>query len=262
LTSALSDSEYGVRRDALLALAALASRARDSVPAIVRVLRDDAEYDVRIEAGRALAAIGPRDETVIRALLGAFRDKDNAVARSAAECLARIGPPAIPALLEALSEKEIEEQTEAEKAIGHWSDWAMGAMGPDAVPLLIEVMGDSRHINRSAAAASALGMIGPPALPTLLEALRTSKDKVVVGNAAFAIGLRGMRPVAKQAVPDLIRLIEDPDPGVRRLSIDALASIGSDSKIGVPAIAKALQDPDPHVRDAARSALEVLQRPE
>jgi HEAT repeat protein len=257
LSRALSDPEYGVRRDVLIALTALASRASDAVASIAQLLREDPKYDVRIQAVGALLAIGPKDETVIRALVGAFTDRNDAVARSAAEALARIGPAAIPILLEAQRETEVERQTEAELEIAHWSAWALGAMGADAVPLLIEALCDSRYPSRSAAAASALGMMGPPALAGLLETMRTSRDKMVVRNAAFAIGLRGMRPIAEQAVPDLIRLIEDIDNGVRRQSIETLASIGS--KIAVPAISRALHDPDPHVRDAARSALDMLQ---
>jgi HEAT repeat protein len=69
-------------------------------------------------------------------------------------------------------------------------------------------------------------------------------------HAASALG--GIGPVAKDAVPGLVKLLHDPDENVRRAAADALGGIGP---AAVPGLAKLLHDPDGNVRGYAASAL-------
>jgi HEAT repeat protein len=88
---------------------------------------------------------------------------------TAATALARIGPEAIPALVQAL--RDADPQVRSQAAL------ALARMGPDAspaVPALMEALSD-RDENVRRCAARALGQVGPSAraaIPALITALR------------------------------------------------------------------------------------------
>ncbi|MFA5795437.1 MAG: CsgG/HfaB family protein [Candidatus Brocadiia bacterium] len=64
--------------------------------------------------------------------------------------------------------------------------------------------------------------------------------------------------VEMEAVPDMIKLLEDADPDVRSLSAWALGELRA--KEAAPAITKLLEDPEPKVREAAREGLRLLEQ--
>lgn len=88
---------------------------------------------------------------------------------TAATALARIGPEAISALVQAL--RDVDPQVRIQAAL------ALARMGPDAspaVPALMEALSDRDEAVRRSAA-RALGQVGPPAraaIPALIAALR------------------------------------------------------------------------------------------
>jgi HEAT repeat protein len=71
-------------------------------------------------------------------------------------------------------------------------------------------------------------------------------------SATIALGRIGAA-----AVPDLVRALGDPDPGVRLRAAEALARIGPDAKEAVPELIRLLSDEREHVetRKAAAWAL-------
>jgi HEAT repeat protein len=50
---------------------------------------------------------------------------------------------------------------------------------------------------------------------------------------------------AKEAVPDLIRLLDDPDERIRKAATRALGRIGPDAAAAVPALMRTLLEPRP-----------------
>lgn len=68
--------------------------------------------------------------------------------------------------------------------------------------------------------------------------------------AADALGRIG-----EPAVPELVRMLQDPDPALRRQAADVLARIGPRAGAAVPQLTLALDDADPQVRRSAARAL-------
>jgi outer membrane protein assembly factor BamB/HEAT repeat protein len=127
-------------------------------------------------------------------------------------------------------------------------------IGPPAIPLLVELLRhDSESIRRSAV--DELIDLAPHTewiQPALRRALR-DQDSTVAGDAARALGALGKR--ATSSVAALVRTLSHEDPYVRVYAAEALASIGPTAATATSALAEALGDPIPGVRWAACEAL-------
>jgi outer membrane protein assembly factor BamB len=132
------------------------------------------------------------------------------------EIIQRIGPPAIPLLVDLLR---------------HESD----ALRRHAVSELIDLAPHTERIQ-----------------PALRRALRDG-DPVVAGDAARALGALGRK--ASPSVGALVDTLSHEDPYVRVYAAEALASIGPSAARATHALAEALRDPTPGVRWAACEAL-------
>ncbi|OCQ94397.1 hypothetical protein BCD67_07035 [Oscillatoriales cyanobacterium USR001] len=179
---------------------------------------DERELDAAI---KKLAQIG---EPAIPALIQALGDKNLLVSRSAREVLRNIGPPAIPALVQALKDSDVQIRRRAADLLlakngsifNDWGNWD-GDYGEN-------------YVENSSAT---------KAVPEL------------VLDFDFEI----IDPKAKGAVAALIPLLKDSDPKVRWIAVDALEEIGSEAKAAVPALIPLLKDSDAKVRGNAVYAL-------
>jgi outer membrane protein assembly factor BamB/HEAT repeat protein len=127
-------------------------------------------------------------------------------------------------------------------------------IGPPAMPLLVELLRHEwNSIRRDAA--DALIDLAPHTesiQPALRRALR-DEDATVAGDAARALGALGTR--AGPSVGALVNTLSHEDPYVRVYAAEALASIGPRAATATKALARALDDPVPGVRWAACEAL-------
>ena len=127
-------------------------------------------------------------------------------------------------------------------------------IGPPAIPLLVDLLGhDQASIRRGAV--NELIDLAPHTeriQPALRRALR-DKDSVVAGDAARALGALGNR--ASPSVGALVKTLAHRDPYVRIYAAEALASIGPKAAKATNALVEALGDPIPGVRWAACEAL-------
>ena len=127
-------------------------------------------------------------------------------------------------------------------------------IGPPAIPLLVDLLRDERvSIRRSAV--DALIDLAPDTesiQPALRRALR-DEDSEVAGDAARALGALGKR--ASPSVGALVKALSHEDPYVRIYAAEALASIGPKAGASTRDLARALGDPIPGVRWAAGEAL-------
>jgi HEAT repeat protein len=127
-------------------------------------------------------------------------------------------------------------------------------IGPPAIPLLVDLLRhEGESIRRSAA--DALIDLAPHTegvQPALRRALR-DEDAIVAGDAARALGALGKR--ASPSVGALVKTLSHQDPYVRIYAAEALASIGPTAARATQALAGALDDPVPGVRWAACEAL-------
>jgi HEAT repeat protein len=98
-------------------------------------------------------------------------------------------------------------------------------------------------------AAGALGKIGDAqAIPGLLKLVEDS-DSDVRSSAADALGKIG----DAQAIPGLLKLVEDSNSQVRKSAVDALGKIGDEKAI--PGLLKLVEDSDSYVGWSAADAL-------
>ncbi|HET9265014.1 MAG TPA: PQQ-binding-like beta-propeller repeat protein, partial [Vicinamibacterales bacterium] len=127
-------------------------------------------------------------------------------------------------------------------------------IGPPAIPLLVDLLRDER-VSIRASAADALIDLAPHTewiQPALRRAL-SDQDPVVAGDAARALAALGHR--ASPSVGALVKTLSHEDPYVRVYAAEALASIGPKAAAATKELARALSDPTPGVRWAACEAL-------
>jgi HEAT repeat protein/outer membrane protein assembly factor BamB len=127
-------------------------------------------------------------------------------------------------------------------------------IGPPAIPLLVDLLRDERDSIRRRAVDELIDLSPQTARiqPALRRALR-DEDSVVAGDAARALGALGRR--ASPSVGALVMTLSHADPYVRIYAAEALASIGPNAARATHALAEALGDPIPGVRWAACEAL-------
>ena len=127
-------------------------------------------------------------------------------------------------------------------------------MGPPAIPLLVDLLRHEwDSIRRNAV--NELVDLAPHTeriQPALRRALR-DEDSMVAGDAARALGALGKS--ASPSVGALVNTLSHEDPYVRIYAAEALASLGPNAVKATNALAEALGDPIPGVRWAACEAL-------
>jgi HEAT repeat protein len=269
------------RQDAADALGRLGPRAKDTIPDLVKALKD---CWVAHPAAQALGRIGPK---AVPALMKVLQDLGHDSRSEAGAALARMGAPAVPALVRALGHKEALVRQEAATALG-----AMGPRAAKAVPALVRVLLDDEpalefeSTERSLpgvgrvkvpllrwsedesglfatprwVAAQALGKIGPAATPALIAVVE-AKERGISLRALATLGKMCVEVLPehlpagrKERVVGLLLLAVQlrflvqeagtPDRLARRLAVDALARQGTIARAAVPHLARAFRDED------------------
>ncbi|HPP52681.1 MAG TPA: HEAT repeat domain-containing protein, partial [Thermoguttaceae bacterium] len=176
----------------------------------------------------------------IPALREALKDKDSRVRWRAAEALGNLGDrESIPALREALKDQDWHVREAAAEALVK--------LGPPSIPALREALKD-QHSDVRHAAAKALGNLGDhESIPALREALK-DQDWHVRGIAAEVLGKLGDR----ESIPALREALKDEELSVRNAAAKALGKLGPEA---IPALREALKDQDEDVGEAAAEAL-------
>ena len=165
------------------------------------------------------------------------------------EIIRRIGPPALPLLVELLRHEQVSFRRNAADALIDLS--------PDTESIQLALRRalrdeDSEVAGDAARALGALGTNASPSVRALVTAL-SHEDPHVRIYAAEALASIG--PNAAAATADLARAVGDPIPGVRWAACEALASIGPAAQSAVPQLIEALTDEFLYVRIFAAGAL-------
>jgi HEAT repeat protein len=151
---------------------------RDSTPALVEALKDP-DLLTHLKAVRALGAMG---EGAVPALAGELRyaddEKHRIYAQTAVRSLSRIGPPAVPFLLEALPNSSAGVRCEIVDVLGQIKD-------RECVPALIDLLKNPDEDGRVRyESAFALGSFpGEDAKDALFDALDSKSELVLIGVA-------------------------------------------------------------------------------
>ena len=127
-------------------------------------------------------------------------------------------------------------------------------IGPPAIPLLVDLLRHESDSIRRGAVNELVDLV--PYTEKIQAALRRAlkdEDATVAGDAARALGALGTR--ASPSVDALVDTLSHQNPYVRIYAAEALASIGPKAAKATGALAEALRDPTPGVRWAACEAL-------
>lgn len=249
LIECLRSERLPLREAAAIAL----GRAGDqrAVEPLMKLL-DDPDDDVRAAAATGLGTMGaPLATPAISKLTALFAEELQTFPKStdaAAAALARIGSPALPALLEALDSERTREGAAT----------AAARMGPRALPGVEQALRQSK--STAIGAVAVVMQIGPAAAPltgTLVNAMRAGRlDPCTLAEALSTIG-----PGAKDATVELVRLLQSDDSCARRASATALAAIGPGARVAVSTLkAAAAVESDVTIRAAMQEAIERIER--
>jgi HEAT repeat protein len=240
----LKSKDAGTRRKAALSLgvAGKSSNLTSLTP-----LLEDPEWTVREAAVQSLGVIGDAGAapSIIQALRLADKVQDQAGANTlrmaAVTAMGRLGPTAVPTLVEALGDRHSKLREGVIEALG-----AIG--GADAAAALGRTLTDDRSSVRQGAALALRRIGGAEAVPSLRAAL-AHKDPTTRRSAAEALG--SIKDVS--AVDALSAAIGERDRNVREAVLRGLAAIGAPA--AVDALIRALESDDREAQSAASGAL-------
>ena len=139
--------------------------------------------------------------------------------------------------------------------------YQLGAAGIGAVPGLIRIYERNISPDSQSSAVHSLGYLAPvakEAVPVLVRALKNPAPEVR-RDAAASLGLIHSEPAL--VVPALILALDDTNWDVRDTACDWLPAFGPDSKLAVPRLVEALDSPDSMLRDSAADALWKIDPP-
>jgi RNA polymerase sigma factor (sigma-70 family) len=159
LIESLEEKDKDFRLGAAYALGRIAPASQSAIPALIKLLQED---DIRATAVDALARFR---EVAVPALSEALRDRHAKIRNGAAVSLCLIpgqAKQAIPGLIQAAADNNWSIHQNAEGALVQ--------LGADAVPALVEALKDKDPVIRTASA-QILGQIGPSAASSALPAL-------------------------------------------------------------------------------------------
>jgi HEAT repeat protein len=243
LLAAMKDSSPRVRSNAASALAGFGPAAKEGVPALTTAL-DDKDSGMRAGAALTLGRIGPEAKAATPKLIELLRAEPKAgepknlfedvVRRNAAMALGRITrgtDVAVAPLIAALDDKGLEVGVYAAIALGEIGPAAKGAVGP--LQGFIQTEKDARiRIHAAAALMRIDPQLEKSSMQVLVAAL-TDERMFVRHNALTA--LEGLGPLAKEAMPALQKILQDPDKAIQDGAARALKKIDAEAakKAGV-----------------------------
>lgn len=208
-----------------------------------------ADPKARAAAEAALVRDAGRSAPLLRQL---FNSGSEDLHQAAFEIVQRIGPPAIPLLLELLRH---ESDSIRRGAINELVDLTPNT--ESVQPALRRALRDQDFVV-AGDAARALGALGAKARPSVSALVNTLSHENPNVRIYAAEALASIGPSAAAAAIPLAKALNDPVPGVRWAACEALASIGPASQPAVPRLIQALQDEFLYVRIFAAGALGAL----
>ncbi len=252
----LSRNDPNNRKEAIFALQGIGPAAKEAVPILMTMLDSD-DFHTQYWACRALGAIGAEAEEAIPVLIRLTTKGVTSVRRNAAAALGRIGPKIGPegvaALLAALHDPMEAVREQAVIALGRLGSYAI-----EAVPALEQAVVQRTLQCRPQAALAIWQITGQPEF-----AIRVIREEIFLPeNQLEAIScLKELGPQAAPMAPELVKLLQSSDPGLREAAAEVIECVGPAGISAVPVLQQLLMDRDPHVRKAAARALRALGQP-
>ena len=183
---------------------------------------------------------------LLEGMVEALADQRGLVRLSLVEAFGKIGQPAIPFLVEALTHH-------SNPVVRRSSAKALAKIRqPDTISHLIGAMVKDEDTVVRSSAAGALAGIGSAALPALLEVIAGEYPEPVKGQATWAIARAGV-----EAVEPLHLALKSDKTDIRLAALEGIAKIAEEhgDELSQNAILSVLQDDDLEVRLEAIASL-------
>ncbi len=251
--------DYPIGGHAADALGAMKSAAREAIPDLERAVRRH-EHDSLIDlnsydAALALTKIDPDNAVATQYLLGLIKRPLNSEARimgvSGFLDLDRLPHAAVAGLIR-------RAKSDRNGTVRRLSILALGqASGrdrKDVVHALISALRDPEPMVRETAAKS-LGGFGTDSLPASTEIAKLFDDEDLDVRLAAIVAHRKTGDCSPSCIKVLVGLLSDSQSRIREEAAISLAGFGNDASESLPAITRLLTDSDPRVSTAARYAL-------
>jgi len=259
---------------------------REATERLIDRLKDEDPF-VRVAAARGLAALPPAPEITGPIWEKALQNMDEKGVQYSLDALARLGPPAVQRLIDALKYEKLRGHVvyvlgqfgsaaaaatpalaklvaDKDEHVAHEAILTLANIGPGAkgaVPSLMQALQQGAGTN-APAIAYALGRIGPDAAeaePVLVESLGNSNRHLALASAWALVQIRpASAEIAAKTLPVLVAGLKTASPIGRRGAAEALGSLGAAAKEALPALKQASADKDPTVRAAAAKAVELI----
>jgi HEAT repeat protein len=251
LFEAVKDKNRKVRIAAVRAIHELKPGSEVTIPAFTRIVQNADPKTIK-DVMEAIATLGDK---AVPGLINGLKVK--AVRGHAAETLGRIGQaaaPAVPALIEAMEDERPDVRREILFALGNIGPEAKAAVGVARKSLADE----DQTVKYSAV--WMLGRVGPAAAEALpeLEKDVCNTDDPYFGNvcawAMIRIDAKNEKRI-KEAMPVLLKGLENENAFVRSEAASTLGMIGPPAKEALEALKKAALDKDEHVAKSAADAI-------
>ena len=248
LIQALKHEDWWIRANAargfmfIAAMAGSGGPAKDGVTVLLQALKEDEHPYVRARARDALSQIG---EPAVPALAEALKEKENI--DELTRILAGIGEPAVPALAEALRNED--------EVVRYWTAnalWQIGKPAHAAIPTLIEVIVNGYNSE----AVRALKKIGAAeAVPALIQELRNEKSdvrpRVYAASALYEIDSSKQDLI----ISVLMKILREEEREYSSLTARVVFLLKKIGEPAVPALTQLLKDKDRRLGVYAAEAL-------
>lgn len=214
-------------------------------------LLNDLDPKTCIEAMAPIAAFGKRGYAAeaIAALAEVLRSDRIQESEAAVDALAKIGPAALPMLVDGLADKRRAIRYACTQAI-----MSLGAEGKPAAPNLVKLLSDQELQVRAGAVHSLLAVAGDDmALWPTFERLADSNDPEI--RYALAVGLSFHRPQDRWWLEPLLRLADDSSNGIRAAVGGMLAEHGPPEQAVIDAVERLICDDQQNVSNATIAKL-------
>ncbi len=250
LIEALGDSDARVREAARWALVGPWQHAQH--PLLLRALTRDRRVAVRAAAVTILGSCRQHPPAVVAGLIKALTDREKTVRSAAAKTvgkLERVGADHAAALIALLGNRETEVRQAAIHALKKIRHAPIQMIGP-----LLDGLGSQYQQIRSACAV-ALGKMDRLPARAIGPLVKSLGERATEGWASFAL-----RKIGSPAAPQLLACVGDTNALRRRGVAYCLGQAGR-SPAGIAGLIRLLQDPDPGVSSNAGGALSEIGRP-
>ena len=212
---------------------------------LFRMIKPGQSASRRLAAAQALGVVGAAAGDAVPDLISVM-ETDPDIRWVTAQSLANIGGPAITALSQAATNRDV--------IVRHAAVYGLGQAGINALPATTVLLDSVRDANTAvqASALYSLRRVGPAGVPVVLEAF-ASDDPVRRETAVRAI--KSMNTPPQQILQTLLRFTTNASPELREHSIQALQVLQLNNPRVIAAYVNGIDDPAPGVRAVSVRAL-------